>query len=240
MNNNVTALIFCGGKATRLSSILQGKPKALIEIFDTPFIIRLIKFLSNSGITNICLSLSDANASIVQVVREEFGNKINLIISYDSGCIENAGALNTAINFCETDLILAINGDTFLDIDINEFINAHIKSKRLIMIAVSNREDQPLTRNISLNNNSISSYSTDTKQEQNYTHCNTGWALIERRRYLQHAASSLPAGKLEKDVYPGMANEGVLSAYDCAQSYVLDIGTPSRYNRAANSGALPW
>lgn len=240
MNGNVTALIFCGGKATRLRPILQGKPKALIEVSGKPFIIRLIKFLSSSGIKNICLSLSDSNESIVQVVKSEFGNEINLIVSYDSGCIENAGALNTAINFCRTDLILAINGDTFLDIDISKFISAHVKSKHIVMIAVSNRADQPLAHNISLNKNSITSYSTETKQGKNYTHCNTGWAIIERKRYLQHDASNLRVGKLEQDVYPGMADEGFLGAYDCEQSYVLDIGTPFRYMSADNSETLPW
>ena len=54
-NNLREALILAGGKGTRLSRILKGKPKPLVEIGKTPLLKHQINLLIRYGIKRINL-----------------------------------------------------------------------------------------------------------------------------------------------------------------------------------------
>ena len=51
------ALILCGGKGTRLRSVVSGRPKVLAEIGDRPFLDILIEDLLRAGFKIIVLSV---------------------------------------------------------------------------------------------------------------------------------------------------------------------------------------
>ena len=55
--NKIDTLILCGGKGTRLNSIVPFKPKILAEINGQPFIKYLLHYLETNGFRRLYLNM---------------------------------------------------------------------------------------------------------------------------------------------------------------------------------------
>src|SRR5687768_11706549 len=91
-----TAVVFCGGRGTRLQPILQGKPKALVEVADRPYLDGLLRSLRKAGVRRVVLCISGPTLAIAGQIGD--GGRYGLRVRYtlDSGDVENAGALWSA------------------------------------------------------------------------------------------------------------------------------------------------
>src|SRR5688500_8272322 len=88
-----TAVIFCGGKATRLDDTLHGLPKALISVASKPYILGLLIAVRLAGIKKAVLCISPHTLSIVNELASYGNLDLEIEYSIDSGEIEAAGAL---------------------------------------------------------------------------------------------------------------------------------------------------
>lgn len=137
------AVVFCGGRATRLEHQLHGLPKALIPLDTTPYLDGLLGLFRLSGIGKIVLCISSFTSAIKKHIGN--GSRFGLEVGYsvDSGYVENAGALLQALRCIDTPLVLCINGDTVVNIDFIELIHAHVRSGGIATLVGSMRDDQP-------------------------------------------------------------------------------------------------
>jgi len=134
---NIPAILLVGGKGTRLQTVLSSKPKPLALVGNVPFLQLLVMQLRSQGVRRMIMStgyLSDQ-------IEEAFGDgrlwNSDVQYSKESQPLGTAGAVKFAEGHLEqsTDF-LVVNGDSFMDIDIPEFIRFHRQHRGLVSMAV--------------------------------------------------------------------------------------------------------
>ncbi len=128
---NIEVFILCGGKGTRLRSVVSDVPKPLAEVGGYPFLHWVLKKLSLNGFSKVKLLTGYKHEHIESFCGK--GDKWGLTFTYsiESSPLGTGGALKKAINESSGDQILIVNGDTYLDIDYAQFMK---KSKREAVI----------------------------------------------------------------------------------------------------------
>jgi NDP-sugar pyrophosphorylase family protein len=241
-----TAVIFCGGRATRLHDQLKGSPKALAVLHHQPYLFSLLKQIASAGLKEVVLCVSPFTKEIITTIRggRQFG--LNVQYSIDSGLQENANALWHARSFIYTPFAIGINGDTIFNVNFEELFRAHVRNKAIATLVASARTDQPHAGALE-----VSSDGTVVdlhewlhgrkvfieKSQFSRRYSNTGVYLFEadwlKRPWLPEHRS----GKLEEGLLRSLASERKLHAFQNGSKFLLDIGTPERLGIARSANA---
>lgn len=131
---DVTAVILAGGKGTRLRSVVPNIPKCLAEVNGRPFIFYILKQLAAIKVKRIIIAVNYLGEMVsLQVGTKYLG--VPIYYSYDK--IENGGtghALRAALPYINTDHILVMNGDTYVDIDLSIFMDWYFMGRSVASI----------------------------------------------------------------------------------------------------------
>jgi len=231
------AVVFCGGRATRLRSILHGLPKALIPLGTTPYLEGLLTLFRLSGIKKAVLCISPLTSVIEKIIGN--GSRFGLEIHYstDSGSVENAGALWQALRLIDTPLMLCINGDTVVDVDFRQLVHAHLRSGAIGNLVGSMRDDQPHPKAIEVGLDGWVKGVYELEQDagksiKTASHslwmANSGVYVFDRRTIHRFWPPHLRVGKLEQGLLRTLSNKRLLWAFPNGDRYLLDIGTEDR------------
>ncbi|MBF9002146.1 nucleotidyltransferase family protein [Vibrio nitrifigilis] len=134
----VTAIILCGGMGTRLRSITQDQTcKPMVDVAGKPFLEYLLDYCISQNIAHAILAVGHHRNTIM----EYFGHQHkNLTISYsiEEHPLGTGGALKQALSqpyAQQSDLILALNGDSFISFSLTEMIEQlNNQNAELIMV----------------------------------------------------------------------------------------------------------
>jgi D-glycero-alpha-D-manno-heptose 1-phosphate guanylyltransferase len=117
-------MILSGGLGTRISHILNGKQKCMVEIMDKPFLSYIIKNLTKYKINKITLLLGHASDSIIDYFHSSSDfDDIKISYSIDKQKLGTAGAIKNAIYNVQGENFIALNGDTYTDLNFQSFID---------------------------------------------------------------------------------------------------------------------
>lgn len=135
MNINMEAIILAGGFGTRLQEVVKDVPKPMADIGGRPFLSYIIESLSFQNIRNIILSVGYK----AEVIMNYFGHRYkDSIIKYiiEDQPLGTGGAIKRALKETERRDIVVLNGDSFFDIDYEDYYRFHTESCALITMAV--------------------------------------------------------------------------------------------------------
>lgn len=122
MNQAIQALILAGGFGTRLSKVVQDVPKPMAPVQGRPFLEYLIQHLVQHGVTDICL-LTGYKA---HVITEHFGDGsrfgAKIRYSHEDTPLGTGGAVKKALEGSDERQVLILNGDSFFDLNLTDFI----------------------------------------------------------------------------------------------------------------------
>jgi NDP-sugar pyrophosphorylase family protein len=121
------AIILAGGKGTRLHGIVDDKPKPMAPVNGKPFLEYLLSNLYDHGIRHFILSVGYSHQNIT----DRFGNKFreaNITYVIENKALGTGGAIKFAAQSAKNDKFWIFNGDTYVDIELDEF---YIKNKDL-------------------------------------------------------------------------------------------------------------
>ena len=225
----VDALILCGGRGTRLRSVIADMPKVLALVNGRPFLSYLLDQLVNAGFRDVILCTGYKG----EMVKEAFGSHYKGLIihySHEPEPLGTGGALRYALPMIEGSYILAMNGDSYIDADIYSFIEWYLKSGYEASILLTKIEDTSRYGRVEIDEDG-KIVCFDEKQEES----GSGW--INAGIYLLKTSllNLIPSGRffsLEQQFFPNLVDKS-LYAYPC-QDELLDIGTPESYARAGN------
>ena len=221
-------MLLVGGMGTRLRPVLPSTPKPLAPIGDIPFLQLLVLQLRSQGIRRLVMCTGHQADQIEQ----EFGDgrKWDVTIEYsmESSPLGTAGALKFAGHYLSQDSdFLVMNGDSFLELDIRQFIRFHRQQGGWASIAVRRVPDAARYGTVHLDAlNRVVRFGE--KMGIREPGVINGGVYIFNRAILQH----IPDGtsSLEKDVLPGFVEHGVYALEQ--KGMFIDIGTPEDYVRA--------
>lgn len=237
---NCTAVVFCGGMATRVRHILHGLPKALVPIAGRPYLVNLLTKLRRAGFDRFVLCISPFALDIEKWLRSAGGLGFKIRLSKDSGTVENAGALWQAMSLIDTNMILCFNGDTVADVNYRILVREHIKRRSVVSFVVSSRTDQPHPGAVVLRTTSWvkdiieeeqdRAKSVSRKRDLRYM-SNSGVYVINRDRLREDWPMRFRTGKLETGLFRYLARKHRVWAFDNGRRFLLDFGSPDRLKK---------
>ena len=226
---DVDALILCGGRGTRLRSVIADKPKVLASVNGLPFLSYLLEQLVNAGFRDVILCTGYKG----EMVKEAFGSHykgLNIRYSHEPEPLGTGGALRYALPMIEGSYILAMNGDSYIDVDICSFIRWYLKGGYDASILLTKVEDTGRYGCVKINEDG-KIISFDEKQEGS----GSGWINAGMYLFNNKLLETIPEHcffSLEKEFIPMLVGDK-LYGYRCHGDFI-DIGTPNSYTKSCS------
>ena len=220
-------VILCGGLGTRLQSVLKDKPKPMADFNNRPFLDLLIDYVGSFGFKRFILC-SGHKGDLIQDYFENKNDGKTYITSQETSPLGTAGAIKLAEPLINSDVFLAMNGDSFCEIDLTSFMNSHHSKSALASVALAAMEDTSDYGGVDIgDSNEIISF------HEKKSVPSSGWVNAGVYIFNKSILDRIPAnkkGSLEQELFPSMAGNGLFGF--TTQSQLLDIGTPERLERA--------
>ncbi len=223
----VTAAILCGGLGTRLRSVLPNTPKVLAEIRGKPFLTNLLDQLNSGGFKKVVLCTGFLGDQIASKFGDSYGN-LQLLYSQETEQLGTAGALRLALPELDSEYILAMNGDSYINVDLEAFwmwFNLCEKSAAIMITAVP---DTGRYGRIEVDAKGAIRGFVEKGKTMGAGWINAGVYLLEKKFIL-----SIPADRavsLENEMFPAWLQRGIYGYMTGAE--FIDIGTPESYEVA--------
>jgi histidinol-phosphate phosphatase family protein len=227
--------ILAGGKGTRLSERLAGKPKPLIDVDGVPLLERQILLVKKYGFTRVLLLVNHAASQLIEYCRVKGNWDLDLEILDDGEPRGTAGAILAAYDRLEREF-LVMYGDTMLEVDLARFHDFHALSADAAATLFLHPNDHPHDSDL---------VEIDDRERvvgfHPYPHDPSRWypnlvnaALYWIRRDALAPWCELP-GVLDfgKDLFPAMLRADLLIRGYRSPEYIKDIGTPARIDRVS-------
>lgn len=137
-------IILCGGKATRLNSLLGDTPKILAKVNGVPFLVYIFDFIFTfDSIHKITLLTGVGSKEIEEFVKKTYSsaNKVIEICKDNLSGQGTSQALNQAFNsnVLEKDFLL-MYGDSLPDLDLDKFLEKSTGCKSSIFFSYINKK----------------------------------------------------------------------------------------------------
>lgn len=226
---NMSALVLCAGKSTRISSISQGRPKPLIEIAGEPVLFRNLRWLARSGIREVWINLHYKPEEIKQAVGDGSSFGLSIKTVYEPEILGTAGALkNLAAQLTET--FLVISGDNIYSFDLEKFYADHRIHQQMATIALFHRKTHMHTGiaggQVLMQGGWIQNF-IEGSAEVVSPYVNAG-AYFFQEKIMDHIPfrSFVDFGK---DLFPKLLREGNKIAGHVIEGFCLGIDTPESY-----------
>ena len=137
----MNALIFAAGLGTRLGTLTQNVPKALVEVAAKPMLLHAIEKLIETGITNIVINVHHHAQAVIDYVNTLQFPNIQIHISDESDLLleTGGGLLKAAPLFTPGKSIIMYNADVLSGANLNLMVKYHRKKKGLATLMVKDR-----------------------------------------------------------------------------------------------------
>jgi len=112
-------IVLAGGFGTRLREVVPDMPKPMAPIAGRPFLEILLSALARKGFTRVVLSLGFMAEKIIAHFGESYEG-MHLVYEVESRPLGTGGAIRAALTRCESDHVFIFNGDTYLDLEVDE------------------------------------------------------------------------------------------------------------------------
>jgi glucose-1-phosphate cytidylyltransferase len=229
---DMSLVILCGGKGTRMGNINELIPKPLIKIGDMPVLWHIMKYYSVFGIRRFILCTG--------YLKEQIEGFTKSIGYWDVACVDTGEETNTGgrikrVEDCiNSDLFMATYGDGLSDIDLNKLLEHHRNSNIIATLTAV----QPINQFGIVEFNSRSIVTKFIEKPKADFWINGGFFVFNKEIFNFIKDNDI----LEKDVFNSLVVKGGLSAFlhngfwQCMDTYKDNIFL----NEIWNSGEAKW
>lgn len=231
-----TAIILCGGKATRLGELAKDKPKALMELREDGYTIldAQLDLLQHNGITNIILATGHLSSEIrehMEYLTEYTRHAAELTwqISKENEPLGTGGAFRNAWKECcsPNTSFVGLNGDVYCpEVDIKSMIRLADKEQHHVACLAMKKHEIPFgTLDVWPAPKSGEVVTINDFKEKQVVLINAGVYYI-KPAMMQY---DMKRCSIAKDVFPGWS--GHLLGYEYEGPW-FDVGTPETLEAA--------
>ncbi len=219
-------LILAGGLGTRLRTVMDDRPKPLAWVADRPFLEYLIMQVKNQGFIDIVLCIGYLGEQIQNYFGD--GNRWGVHLSYsqEKELLGTGGAIKLAQGLVKEENFLVMNGDSFLQVDLNKLITYHLEKEAQATIALVEVEDSTRYGAVEINEAGEIGSFVEKGARSRSTGINGGVYLLSREVF-----NHIPQGKtsLEKEVFPRLIGKRFYGML--VKGFFIDIGVVEDYQR---------
>ena len=225
--DQVTAAILAGGLGTRLRAAVADRQKVIAPVSGRAFIYRLLDQLADAGLRQVVLCTGHQAGQVADTLGETYRD-MRLRYSAETQPLGTAGALRLALPQCESDVVLAMNGDSFCDVDLAAFWAAHRQRAAEGSLVVWHADDIRERGHIELAENERVVRFVEKQPQAHDGWINAGIYLLSRS-----LLETIPTGRpvsIEREMFPAWTTRR-LYGFRTAGRF-LDIGTTEAYAAA--------
>ena len=194
-----------------------------------PFITYIMDQLIEAGFKQVILCAGYLAEKIIETLGIEYRN-LSIKYSQEPYALGTGGAVKHAMPLIETSHILLMNGDSFIKVDLNDFLVWHFDKKFDISVVLSKVSDVSRYGSVKINDNQIITDFVEKSTEIKPGWVNAGIYLFSRK-LIDESLQSNVFYSLEKELMPVLLKKIPISGY-CCKSTLIDIGTPESYKVA--------
>lgn len=219
------AIVLAGGFGTRLKQIVPDLPKPMAPIAGRPFLEILLAVLARKGFSRVVLSLGFMAEKIIARFGDCYAG-MELVYEVEQQPLGTGGAIRAALLRCAADHVFVFNGDTYLDLEVDELEDLWQRSRRPVIV-VREVPDTARFGRVEMNNGRISSF-----LEKGLP----GAGLINAGCYVlpQDTLDTFPLGlnfSLETEYLSKELGRTSIDGF-VTRGRFIDIGVPEDYARA--------
>ena len=229
------ALVLAGGLGKRLREAYDAGPKVLAPVAGRRFLEYLLLWLHDSGIRRVILCIGYKGTQLERWLGK--GREYGLDVRYSSEAtpLGTAGAIKHAENLVHGDSFFALNGDSFLDVDLREMCRYHSSHSGVGTLAITSQSGSARYGNVEMNRKGEIIRFAEKGPSGAANESSSSVSLINGGVYLLRKTffDLIPRGRpvsIEQEVFPQLT-DGRLHGF-ITNSYFVDIGIPADYERA--------
>lgn len=219
---SIDILILAGGLGARLGTVLPDLPKIMAHVGGRPFLAHLLERLARQGAQRIILALGSRANAVLEYLKVSDSPALDIQTCVEPHPLGTAGAVRFASPLLHSDPVLVMNGDTFVEGDLNQFVVSHHASGADASIFCSRVPDAARYGSIECDAAGMLTRFREKDAAQGLGLVNAGVYLFGRTVLFQIAA--VGEGSLERDVLEKMGR-GAVHVFEGAGRF-HDIGTP--------------
>ena len=224
----IPVAILAGGQGTRLRPAIGDRQKVVAAVEGRPFVAILLDQLAAAGFRDVALCVGHGADEVEAALGAAHG-PLRLRYSREPRPLGTAGALRLALPLLAGDAVLAMNGDSFCDVDLAAAWAWHrARASEATLVAVEVPDASRYGR-VEIDESGRVRRFTEKQEDGAAGWINAGIYLLAASRI-----AALPpdlALSLERDVLPGWT-DGALYGYRTRGRFI-DIGTPGAYSAAS-------
>jgi len=223
------AIILAGGLGTRLREIIDDLPKVLAPVNNRPFLDVILSFLNKCGcIQRVVIAVGYLADKVIKEYTNRHEYDFEILFSEEKELLGTGGAIRKALPYTKTEDVLALNGDSFVDVTIVDLIETHRKKHAAMTIVLTEIEDTSRYGRVKVNNEQrIVSFEEKTPGQAG-AYVNAGMYLFTRE--LIYSIQEDRIISLEKEILPILLEKGIYGYI--THGKFMDIGIPETYKIA--------
>lgn len=225
--DGTTAVILAGGLGTRLRSVVADRPKVLAPVAGRPFLAYLLEQVRSAGVRRSVL----CTGHLADQVQDTFGSSFRgmaLDYSVETDPAGTGGALRNALPLLDRAPFLALNGDSYCEVDLRRLWQWHHLRPAHATLVVVPVPDAGRFGRIDLDPHGRVVGFHEKSPRGGPGRVNGGIYVLR-----PEALSRVPEGRtvsLEREVFPALAQSGLYGFP--AEGRFIDIGTPESFAEA--------
>lgn len=228
----IDTVILCGGLGTRLRSTIGETQKTMAKVGEEPFMNKVLKYLKDQGLRRFILAVG-FQAEQVEAYYSENNLGLSIEFSREISPLGTGGAIKNAEKFVRSDRFFAMNGDCFCVLNYRDFYDFHNENKNCATLSVAKMPDTRDYGTILMSGENVIRGFEEKKNVPGGGYVNIGAYCFDREIF-----GMMPADKfsIERDFFPLLPPKlGPRFQGYVVDREFLDIGTPERYSKAAQT-----
>lgn len=223
----VSAAILAGGLGSRLRPVVADRPKVLAPVGGRPFVTYLLDQLFAAGVRETVLLVGFAAKQVRGALGDDYRG-MRLTFSTETEPLGTAGAVRFAATQLHEPVLLLLNGDSYCDVDLNDFLRSHHRTRARASLVLAEVSDPARYGRVRTDPAGRVCGFEEKGSDRSAGRINAGVYLLHR-----DLIAAIPPARplsLEKDVLPGWVRVGGVWGFGGGR--FIDIGTPDSYAEA--------
>jgi NDP-sugar pyrophosphorylase family protein len=233
------ALILAAGEGSRLRPLTLDRPKPMVPIAGRPLLEHTVGWLRRYGVREIAINLNYHPAAIVDHFGDGVRFGVSIRYSYEDPVLGTAGAVRKLADFLGQGTFLVVYGDVLTDLDLAALLAFHraqvardpCTGATLSLYHVPNPTEVGL---VGLDGDGrITRFAEKPRPADVFTDLANAGVLVVEPQVIDHIPPDT-FYDFGRDLFPRLLEAGV-GLYGWvipAGTYLLDIGTPEKYEQA--------
>jgi len=225
----IDSIIMVGGLGTRLREVVPDLPKPMVSINGKPFLDIILSLLNKCGsIERVILAVGYMADKIIERYEKSSEYSFEILFSVEEKFLGTGGAIKNALKYTETNNVLVLNGDSFVEVDLYDFLKKHLQTNADMTIVLKELKNTNRYGSVKIDEDNKITCFEEKKTGLSKGLINAGVYMIKKTLF--DSIKEQTVISLEKELLPVFIKKDVFGYI--GKGKFIDIGIPETYRMA--------